>query len=274
MLLKELQALLYEFEVKYKKKPISPRIGQNKLNRIGRGMDYKESRIYSYGDDVRFIDWNISSRMNDLYVKIYHEESDREIIIFLDVSASMNFKASNNRTKFFIAYQILCFISLITIQSGDRVNLVLYSDKIEFKKTGLRTKVQCYSAFKQIQNYKTNSKTNHLLPLEYLKNSLKKNSIAYIISDFANLNDLSQYKPILNLHEVYSIRIFDPIEEASLSKILKSFSITNLESGTEGYYSSSFKQDELKLKNFNKMNIFSFRTNSNLAKEVVRFFGK
>ena len=274
MLLKELQALLYELEIKYRKKPISPRIGQNKLNRIGRGMDYKESRLYSYGDDVRFIDWNISSRMNDLYVKIYHEESDREITIFLDVSASMDFKASNSRSKLFIAYQILCFIALITIQSGDRVNIVLYSDKIELKKTGLRTKVQCYSAFKQIQNFKTNAKTNHLLPLEYLKNSLRKNSIAYIISDYANLIDLVQYKPILNMHEVYSIRIFDPIEEASLSKIIKSFSITNIESRIQGYYSSSFKEDEIKLKNFNKMNIFSFRTNSKLAKEIVRFLGK
>ena len=63
VILKELEKLIQEIELKYKKKIRSNRAGSILVNRSGRGMDFKESRVYMYGDDIRFVDWNVSSRM-------------------------------------------------------------------------------------------------------------------------------------------------------------------------------------------------------------------
>ena len=274
MILKELEKLLLEFDLKYKKKSVSPRTGKTLLHRSGRGMDFKESRVYNYGDDIRFIDWNVSSRMNELYVKVFHEETDRQINLFIDVSKSMDFKASSERTKFFIAFQILAFFTLLGVQSGDRINLLPYSDKLHSIKNNIKSKAQAYKFLKDLYSYSCIDSTDHSIPFSYLKNRAKKNSISYILSDFANLNNLDTFKSVLSLHEVYAIRVFDPIEELSNQDLLKNFFIRNMESGKSGNLSSSFNLDGNKLDQFFRNNLLNIRTNSNLSKELIRFLLK
>ncbi len=271
IILKELEKLILELELKYKKKSISPRVGKTILHRMGRGMDFKESRLYSYGDDIRFIDWNVTSKMNDVYVKVFHEETDREINLFLDVSSSMNFKASNDRSKFFIAFQLLAFFTLLGISSGDRVNIYPYSTEIHHLKKNIKTKSMAYKFLKEIYDTEFFDKTNHLVPFEYLKNRAKKNSITYILSDFNEMISLEHLKSVFDLHEIYAVRIFDPIEEDVGEKFLKNFFILNKETKIGSHYNSSFKKDSKILKETFRNSILDLRTNSNLTKELIRF---
>lgn len=273
MILKELEKLIQEIELKYKKKIRSNRAGSILVNRSGRGMDFKESRVYMYGDDIRFVDWNVSSRMGELYIKLFHEENDRTINIFLDISKSMSFKGSNSYSKFFIGFQFLAFISLLSVLTGDRVNIVLYSDKIDFVALAIKSRTDVYKILRRINEISLTGKTDHLLPLQYLKNKIPRNSISYIISDFSGINDLSPYKTLLEIHELYGIRISDPIENIN-HPVLKSFFVQNIETSKGGNYSATYSSDSEILEEFYRANLLNLRTDSDLGKSIVRFLNK
>ena len=86
---------------------------------------------------------------------------------------------------------------------------------------------EAYRILRKINETPQSNKTDHLLPLQYLKNKIPRNSISYIISDFAGITDLSPYRSLLAIHELYAIRITDPIENID-NKILKNFFVQNL----------------------------------------------
>jgi uncharacterized protein (DUF58 family) len=273
VILKELEKLIQEIELKYKKKIRSNRAGSILVNRSGRGMDFKESRVYMYGDDIRFVDWNVSSRMGELYVKLFHEENDRTINVFLDISKSMSFNGANSYTKFFIGFQFLAFITLLSLNTGDRINIVLYSDKIEFVVLGIKSKAEAYRILRKINETPQANKTDHLLPLQYLKNKIPRKSISYIISDFAGITDLSPYRSLLAIHELYAIRITDPIENID-NKILKNFFVQNLETNLGGDYTSTYNSDSEILNEFYRANLLNLKTDSDLGKSIVRFLNR
>ncbi|MBK8394802.1 MAG: DUF58 domain-containing protein [Leptospiraceae bacterium] len=273
MILKELEKLIQEIELKYKKKIRSNRAGSILVNRSGRGMDFKESRVYMYGDDIRFVDWNVSSRMGELYVKLFHEENDRTINLFLDISKSMSFSGANSYTKFFIGFQFLAFITLLSLNTGDKVNIILYSDKTELVALGIKSKAEAYRILRKVNEFPIANKTNHLLPLQYLKNKIPRNSISYIISDFAGITDLTPYKTLLGIHELYGIRISDPIENLD-NNVLKNFFVENIETNSGGIYSSSYKSDSEILEDFFRSNLLNLKTDSDLGKSIVRFLNR
>lgn len=273
MILKELEKLIQEIELKYKKKIRSNRAGSILVNRSGRGMDFKESRVYMYGDDIRFVDWNVSSRMNELYVKLFHEENDRTINLFLDVSKSMSFNGANAYTKFFVGFQFLAFITLLSLNTGDRINIILYSDKVEFVALGIKSKVEAYRILRKIIDFPIANKTDHLIPLQYLKNKIPRNSISYIISDFVGITDLTPFRSLLAIHELYGIRITDPIESIE-HKVLRNFFVENMETKIGGTYSSTYLSDTNILNEFYRSNLLNLKTDSDLGKSIVRFLNK
>lgn len=273
MILKELEKLIQEIELKYKKKIRSNRAGSILVNRSGRGMDFKESRVYTYGDDIRFVDWNVSSRMGELYIKLFHEENDRKINLFLDISKSMSFNGVNSYTKFFIGFQFLAFITLLSLNTGDRINIILYSDKVEFVALGIKSKSEAYRILRKINDISPSNKTNHLLPLQYLKNKMPRNSISYIISDFSGIHDLNLYRSLLSIHELYAIRITDPIENMNMN-VLKNFFIENIETSIGGNVCSTYNSDTEILGDFYRGNLLNLRTDSNLGKSIVRFLNR
>lgn len=272
MLVKELEKLIREIELKYKKKVLNRRTGNITMNRRGRGMDFKESRVYEYGDDTRFIDWNVSSRMGELYLKVFHEETDRTINLFLDVSESMKFKGVNSYSKFFIGFQFAAFIAMVSMLSGDKVNILLYSDKIEYHVPSIRTKAVAYQVLKKVFNFPLTGKTNHLVPLEFLKNKAVKNSVSYIISDFAEIESLSNFRSLLELHDLSAVRVFDPLEVQDMFPVFDLFYVNKLETNSGGSYNSSFNKDTLELEDFYRKNLLQLRTDSDLGKTIFKFF--
>src|ERR1700754_5032643 len=96
----------------------------------GRGMAFSEVRQYQPGDEIRFIDWNVTARMNEAYVKVFTEERELTVMLAVDVSASKDF-GSKGQSKSELAAEVAAQIAFSAIANNDRVGLVLFSDQVE-----------------------------------------------------------------------------------------------------------------------------------------------
>jgi uncharacterized protein (DUF58 family) len=274
MLLPELARLLKQVELKPSLKTMTKRSGAVRRNRSGRGMDFKEVRNYIFGDDTRHIDWNVTSRMGELYVKEFHVENDQLINIFLDVSKSMYTGAGEERSKFFVGYQIAFFIALLCIFAGEQVNIVCYSKNIEFSSGVLKTREAVYYAFSKIAKMKPLiPESSHRLPFSLLKDKYIRKSITYIISDFYNIEDISIFKSLIYVHDIYAVSVFDPIETIE-NELFSLFYIKNPETLEGGKYLSTYREDSKIVFSFFGSKLLRIGTNEELGIPVMNFIQK
>ena len=96
----------------------------------GRGMSFAEVREYHYGDDIRSIDWNVTARTGDPFVKVFEEERELTVVLLVDVSGSGDF-GSGGRMKEEVAAEICAILAFSAIKNNDKVGLILFSDRIE-----------------------------------------------------------------------------------------------------------------------------------------------
>ncbi|MDX1958981.1 MAG: DUF58 domain-containing protein [Leptospiraceae bacterium] len=272
MLLPELEKILRRIELKKGRfRPVT-RIGNLVARNAGRGMEFKEVREYQFGDDTRHIDWNVSSRMNELYVKQFHEENDKIVNIFLDTSSSMFASGLGKFSRRFLSLQMFSFLSLASFYNQDKLFLYTYSENIEFKSGLIKTKHELYSNLKQAEKILPTKKSNHLAPYEFLKNKFPRKSEVYIISDFANLVSMYNYKTLREIHSIYGVKLEDPIDSIDPSQ-LKMFSFENPESGylSKNFYSTKMEDSKL-LESFFRINLLSLNTKENPAAKILQFF--
>ncbi len=271
MILPELAKLLFQIELKKNTRTNTLREGESITQKSGRGLDFKEVREYIFGDDIRYIDWNVSSRMGDLYVKEYHKENDRLVYLFLDESASMFTSGMSDYTKYFIGFQFLAFASLLFLHSGDRVHILTYSDKLNFVSQTIKTKANAYRIFQLLYEKKTSlAKTDHTIPFRYLKNKVMRNSLAYIISDFYEIPDLGNYQPLKQVYDLNAIRIYDTIEIIE-SNFFDYFFVSNPESTLGGKYKNQYWKENEEIQNFFRNRILTLRTNEEIAYPIMRY---
>ncbi|MEM7179667.1 MAG: DUF58 domain-containing protein [Spirochaetota bacterium] len=273
MILPELEALIKQLEFRQRRKLRSEKHGNYLHHRPGRGMDFKDVRLYAYGDDIRFIDWNVTSRMGDVYVKEFYEENDRLVNIFFDISESMSYAAANEQSKFFMGFQFFAFLTLLSLYAGDRINLILYAEGQEVLHQNIRTKESAYKILQQIyQRGVSKKKTKHEIPFRLLKERFSRRSVAYVISDFAGIKNLDAYNPLREIHDLYGIRVFDSSETLVDEKIYRYFFLKRVEGGAEGdSYQNSFLRENEALKNFFRLNFLELRTDSEIAKTIIGF---
>ena len=101
----------------------------------GRGMAFSEVRQYQPGDDVRFIDWNVSGRMNDTYVKVFVEEREMTVMLLVDLSSSQDF-GSVARPKIETAAEVAALLAFSAIKNHDRVGLIMFTDRVCLRLSG------------------------------------------------------------------------------------------------------------------------------------------
>lgn len=178
----------------------------------GRGMAFSEVRAYEPGDEVRTIDWNVSARMGHLFVKRFVEERELTVMLLVDLSASTDF-GSNERTKAEVAAEIAALISFSALANGDRVGLVLFTDRVERfvpPRKGRRHALRLVSEILRLRP--EGRRTDVGAALEFLRRAMPRRTIAFVLSDF--LDD--RYEPALRIaarkHDVVPIRIADRLE--------------------------------------------------------------
>src|SRR5688572_23861248 len=127
---KELIRRIRKLEIRTRKVVSDMLAGQYHSVFKGRGMAFSEVRQYQIGDDVRFIDWNVSARLREPYVKLFTEEREMTVMLVVDVSASENF-GTVGRPKNEVVAEIAALIAFSAIKNNDRVGLIIVTDQVE-----------------------------------------------------------------------------------------------------------------------------------------------
>ncbi|MCP4603257.1 MAG: DUF58 domain-containing protein [Proteobacteria bacterium] len=179
----------------------------------GRGMAFDEVRQYQHGDDVRLIDWNVSARMNDVFVKLFTEEREMTVILVVDVSASGQF-GTTHQTKSRVAAKVAATLAFSAIKNNDRVGLIMFTDQIEIFVPPKKGKKHVLRVISEILRFRplhrgTNIKTG----LDYLGKVTKHKAVAFLISDFIDENWQRALRLAQTRHDLIPVCVTDPREE-------------------------------------------------------------
>ncbi|WP_010519605.1 DUF58 domain-containing protein [Croceivirga radicis] len=179
----------------------------------GRGMTFSEVRQYQFGDDVRNIDWNVTARYNEPYVKVFEEERELTMMLMVDVSGSELF-GTTNQFKKEILVEISATLAFSALQNNDKVGLILFSDEVELFIPPKKGKSHALRIIRELLEFEPKSnKTNISEALKFLINVMKKKAIVFVLSDFITDNYSDTLKIVGNKHDVTGIRVFDEKEE-------------------------------------------------------------
>ena len=178
----------------------------------GRGMTFSEVRQYQFGDDIRSIDWNVTARYNEPYIKVFEEERELTMMLMVDVSASESFGTIQQFKRSLIT-EISATLAFSAIQNNDKVGLLLFSDEIELFIPPKKGKTHVLRIIRELIEFHPRSKkTDITQALRYLSNMMKKKVILFILSDFMDDNYDNALKIIGKKHDVTGIRVFDKYE--------------------------------------------------------------
>jgi len=181
----------------------------------GAGLEFDQIREYVPGDDIRFIDWNSSAKMNKLMVKKFVEERDRTIILAIDVSASTRF-SSESELKSETINQISAVLSFISINNKDKVGALFFSDRIEKWIPPSKNKTTYSAILKNLLDLEPKSKSTKIEEaIKFLIMLKKQNAIVFLISDW--IDELENYSKLLKVaslkYDFIAMRILDKCEK-------------------------------------------------------------
>jgi|TARA_B110000263_G_scaffold128063_1_gene111442 uncharacterized protein (DUF58 family) len=180
----------------------------------GRGMTFSEVRNYQFGDDVRAIDWNVTARYNEPFVKVFEEERELTLMLIVDISGS-EFFGSDNALKKNIITEISATLAFSALQNNDKVGLILFTDQIELYIPPKKGKTHVLRIIRELIEFKPESKKTDIgIALQFLISVIKKKSIAFILSDFISPDFEKTLRVTAKKHDVTGIRIYDKLEEA------------------------------------------------------------
>jgi len=176
-------------------------------------MTFSEVRKYQFGDDIRSIDWNVTARYNEPYIKVFEEERELTMVLMVDVSNSELFGTSEQFKRETIT-EISATLAFSATKNNDKVGLLLFSDEIELFIPPKKGKTHVLRIIRELVEFHPKSKkTNITQALRYLSNVMKKKAIVFILSDFMDENYDSAMKIIGRKHDVTGIRVYDKYEE-------------------------------------------------------------
>jgi len=179
----------------------------------GQGLAFREVRQYQPGDDVRTIDWNVSARMNEPYVKVFVEEREMTMMLVVDISASEQF-GSQAMDKSRVAAEVGALCAFSAIKHNDRVGLILATDRVEKIVPPKKGPKHVMRVVREILGAKPEHRGTDLkIALETLYRVARRRSVAFVLSDFYT----SGYERALSLaaarHDVIPILLLDPRDE-------------------------------------------------------------
>ncbi|SHG64662.1 Protein of unknown function DUF58 [Salegentibacter echinorum] len=179
----------------------------------GRGMTFSEVRQYQFGDDVRNIDWNVTARYNEPFIKVFEEERELTMMLMVDVSGSGLFGTQDQLKKEVIT-EIAATLAFSATKNNDKIGLMLFSDKIELYIPPKKGRFHVLRIIRELIEFKPESKkTDITAAIKYLSNVMKKKTIVFILSDFMDRDYQQSLKIAGNKHDVTGIRVYDTAEE-------------------------------------------------------------
>ena len=178
----------------------------------GRGMTFSEVRPYQFGDDIRNIDWNVTARYNEPFVKVFEEERELTLMLMIDVSGSELF-GTEQQFKSELITEIAATLAFSALQNNDKTGWILFSDQIELYIPPKKGKSHVLRIIRELIEFQPKSlRTNISEALQFLSRVSKKKAIVFMLSDFM---DKGYEKPIqiaAKKHDITGIRIYDKKE--------------------------------------------------------------
>jgi uncharacterized protein (DUF58 family) len=186
----------------------------------GRGMAFDEVRPYQIGDDVRFIDWNVSARFGDTFVKVFVEEREAVVMLLVDFSASMRF-ASHAQQKIEIAAELSALLAFSAIRNDDQVGLIAFTDRVvrfippkKGRKHVLRVVTEILRGMEDgADGDRVEKPTDLAGALDFLNRVSKHRSIVFLISDFLGGGYERAVQSANARHDLIPIVLRDGLEE-------------------------------------------------------------
>ncbi len=183
----------------------------------GLGMAFSEVRQYQPGDDVRMIDWNVTARMREPFVKLFVEEREMTVMLLVDGSGSGAF-GSREQLKREVAAEIAALLAFSAIKNNDRIGLMIFTDRIEKFVPPKKGKKHVLALITEILTFQPQSRrTDIKVALEFLAKVARRRSVAFLLSDFIVDGGVASYEKALRIahrkHDVVPVSIVDPLEE-------------------------------------------------------------
>ena len=178
----------------------------------GKGMRFREVREYAEGDDIRFIDWNVSARFSHPFTKLFEEERELTMMLLIDISTSNLFGTIGKRKKDLIT-ELAAVLTFSAISNNDKVGVIFFSDKIEKYIPPKKGRQHALYIVRELLMVEPHTKgTNLDAAIRYFNNTTGQKSIAFLISDFLDKNYENDLKVIGRKHDVIGIKVYDKMD--------------------------------------------------------------
>ncbi len=179
----------------------------------GRGMNFEDVRTYNPGDEVRFIDRNVTARTGDLHVKNFTEERELTVVLLVDVSASGAF-GSVAQSKRELAAEVACLLAFSAIRNRDKVGLILFSDEVELFLPPRKGRGYVLRLIREILFHRPRGRrTGVAQALEYLNKVVTRRAVVFLVSDFQSPDFSRPLAATSRRHDLVAVDVVDPLEE-------------------------------------------------------------
>ncbi len=237
----------------------------------GYGLSFDSVREYIPGDDVRRIDWNVSARMNHLFIKEYIEERELSVVFMVDLSGSTDFGVSRKKRE--VILEFLTMMLYLANINNDRVSVILFSDKVEkFLRPGKGRKYVLKVLDEVIKCRPQSRGTDISAAADFMQRVMKKRSVVFVISDFIDTRSdyLLRLRLMSRKHDVIPVHIYDPVEyDMSLFGLTE---YLDLETGRT-FISESIPVKR-KLPDTGELDSIKLRTDEQIEIPILKFFSK
>lgn len=252
----------------------------------GRGMAFSEVREYQSGDDVRLIDWNVTARSGDAYIKVFEEERELTTMLLVDVSGSKIFGTGDQSKKDLIT-ELSAVISFSAIQNNDKVGVIFFSDKVEKYIPPKKGKSHILRIIRELIEFEPESKKTDIgAALEFFTSVVKKKAIVFLMSDFISPDFDNALKIASKRHDLIAVKLYDDREfhlpNIGLVNVLdsetgKTIWVDTSDKKIIAKFEKERNDFKLKLENLllkNKVDIINLKTDDSYIVPLRQFFKK
>lgn len=199
-------------------------------------MSFKEVREYAAGDDIRFIDWNVSARFGHPYSKLFEEERELTVMLLIDISASTLFGTLHARKKDLIT-ELAAVLTFSAINNKDKVGVIFYSDQVELSIPPKKGREHALYIVRELLTMESAQKGTGLSQaLRRFNNASRQKSISFVLSDFIDAGYEDGLRVAGSRHDVIGIKVYDKMDmqlpRAGLMEL------KDLETGTQKWVDS------------------------------------
>jgi len=286
-MLKEIIKSVRKIELKTRSFSNQNFIGRDNTSYKGLGMNFSEVREYHFGDETRFIDWNVTARYNNPHVKVFDEEKEHVNVFFIDVSGSLDF-GSNERTKRRVIIELFATMAFSCTQNQDKIGAVFFSDRVVKYFEPKKGRNYIWSILKYLIDIKVESQSsNPEAAFSFFRKTKWKKYRLFLFSDliFSDTDTaLNEFIKTKKRNSAYVIKVYDQLEYQTPFRGF--YQIINSESGTRTWINGYSNRTRAAYKNSvsddyehwkvesrkNRIHLVQLSTGDNIFSELNGFF--